>query len=590
MLCAIYCRVSTRGQEEKGFSLQDQEDRGRAFAEKNNLPYKIYKDVESGSSDSRKEYGEIIQGIEGGKITHLWVLRFDRLARDIMISESLKKLVRKHGVIFYEDGQHLEFNDEGVDLVSAVKGKIAETERERIRKRLNTGLRACYGKGLKHFGNLYGWTHDGYGDDGRRKYKVVPVEKEMVQLIYKFALDGLGLSAIARKLSSLGYKQKNGSPWSHSSIRQILTSSIYAGVYKNSKGELIESKIYEPFVSKETHLKMQELYPKFITTQRRGRPFSHPGSGLIVCAHCGSRYHYWAGWGLQPSRSGVKKKFLKWTYLHTARCNCPNKKNYKAEVIHIVISWAFSYIIENSTEVEKMLLAKSDSREEYEALDRFEEQKKVLNNEIESLKKAIVAGVSLDILVPDINSRVDQISKIDKEISKLNQQIDLKTASNRVALNHLKTIKTFDLHLLTGRSQNEYIKQFITKIVVDNSDILVHFLDGSTRYYNYDSIRKIQTQAIKKRLQSIKGHPEEEMLRKVIQGEPTFGREIEGMPDFLDPSEWSLEKHKELEEKLSWRKGSKRAISSDEEQALKTEREERARLMEQASTKPEKNN
>jgi len=166
MLLAIYIRVSTKKQEAEGYSLEAQERDGKAFAKENNLEYKVYKDVLSGAKSDRNGYQNMLKDIETDKVKAIWINDWDRMARDIIVSENLKRKVIEKGIAFYEKGNFLDFNDEGTDIATTVKGKVAETERKRIKNRLKNGANDRFDEGKKVYPRLYGWEADGYDDTG----------------------------------------------------------------------------------------------------------------------------------------------------------------------------------------------------------------------------------------------------------------------------------------------------------------------------------------------------------------------------------------------------------------------------------------
>ena len=83
MRVAIYSRVSTAGQKEEGFSLQDQERRLRMFCQQKG--YEVidhYSDDKSGKSFQRPEFQRFLKEIKPKKIQGLVCVRYDRFSRD----------------------------------------------------------------------------------------------------------------------------------------------------------------------------------------------------------------------------------------------------------------------------------------------------------------------------------------------------------------------------------------------------------------------------------------------------------------------------------------------------------------------------
>ena len=102
-MIGLYARVSTIQQEE-GFSLAIQEAEGIRYATSKGEPYKLYRDIESGTSSRRLD--RIKKDIEAKKIDALWVINIDRLTRlppvaaftfrDFLLLHHIKVIERDH--------------------------------------------------------------------------------------------------------------------------------------------------------------------------------------------------------------------------------------------------------------------------------------------------------------------------------------------------------------------------------------------------------------------------------------------------------------------------------------------------------------
>lgn len=78
---AIYCRVSTQKQAQRG-DLTTQINSVLSYAcTKNPIDIQVYKDIGSGLNDNRKELIRLINDIENNKINRLFITHKDRLTR-----------------------------------------------------------------------------------------------------------------------------------------------------------------------------------------------------------------------------------------------------------------------------------------------------------------------------------------------------------------------------------------------------------------------------------------------------------------------------------------------------------------------------
>lgn len=141
---AIYCRVSTDEQAERGTSLTDQQARCAAFCAAENWPVAevFIDDGVSGATTERPDLGRLIAAAGRGLFDRVVVTDPDRLSRDLV-----------DGLVIERDLTHL-----GVEVVyliqptmgtleRQIRGVIAEEERRKIRDRTSRGLRATAAAG-----------------------------------------------------------------------------------------------------------------------------------------------------------------------------------------------------------------------------------------------------------------------------------------------------------------------------------------------------------------------------------------------------------------------------------------------------------
>ena len=142
---AIYCRVSTPGQEEDGTSLATQEARCRQYAaERGYSVVDVYRDVHTGMELwERPRINEVRAAVRRGELAAVIAYDLDRLSRDQAHLYILDEEATRHGceLLFVTE----EFDKSPVGkAVRAMKGFAAEVEREKIKERTSAGSRrAC---------------------------------------------------------------------------------------------------------------------------------------------------------------------------------------------------------------------------------------------------------------------------------------------------------------------------------------------------------------------------------------------------------------------------------------------------------------
>jgi len=102
-LAALYCRVSTAGQEEDGTSLDTQEARCRHYATAQGYlldEAHVYREVYTGTELwERPKLTALREAIRQGSVTHLVAYAIDRLSRDPVHLGVVLSEAEHHGVI-----------------------------------------------------------------------------------------------------------------------------------------------------------------------------------------------------------------------------------------------------------------------------------------------------------------------------------------------------------------------------------------------------------------------------------------------------------------------------------------------------------
>ena len=217
-----YIRVSTAEQVE-GFGLEVQERAVREYAMANGLRLvAVCRDEgQSGSNgiDTRAGLAEALATVEGGHATALIVYRLDRLARDLLLQETLIARLRLTGakVLSVSEPDVDGGGEEPTrDLVRQVLGAISQYERAVIRGRLMAGKAAKVAKGG------YGGGRPAYGTRAANRELVEePAEAPVVSLVEKLRSQGASYRAIAGALGEAGLRPRTGEIWHPMTVRRI---------------------------------------------------------------------------------------------------------------------------------------------------------------------------------------------------------------------------------------------------------------------------------------------------------------------------------------------------------------------------------
>lgn len=325
---AIYCRVSTPGQEEEGTSLQTQEERCRAYVEEHGYQLDeahVYREVHSGAElDERPQLTALREVMARRDIDVVVTYAVDRLSRD---------QIQLAVIVYSADraGVRLEFVTEVFEdsavgkFIRSAKAFAGEVEREKIRERTMRGRKARVQSGkVQNAGfELYGYRRD--RELGVRH--VYEPEAAVVRQVYRWiGEEGVPIRSAIRWLNETGvpspsigkirYSDPDKHPtWQNGSVHRIVKNPAYKGRpmawrYKslNHKGGVLvrpesewialPSETTPALVSPELWQAAQDRLAtnKGESTRNATRP--HLLRGMVFCSVCGRKM-----WGADyPSR------------------------------------------------------------------------------------------------------------------------------------------------------------------------------------------------------------------------------------------------------------------------------------------------
>lgn len=280
----LYTRVSTDRQAEEGYSLSIQAEKLRAFAATMDhvVEVELYEDDGySGGSLERPAIQKLIQEAERGEITHVAVMKLDRLSRSLKDTMYLiEDVFLPNNVSFIS---LYESFDTGTPFGRAMVGILsvfAQFERENIYERTRGGMQKRVEAGFWPGG---GGIPFGYNYDAAQGILVPNEEACKVKMLYERYLAGDSLQNIA-DLLGLKYERV---------AYNILTRKSNAGYIVYNGAEYRGR--HEPIISEDTYFQAMALLRER-SARRLVSKSPHLLTGLVRCGRCGARMRY-AKWG-----------------------------------------------------------------------------------------------------------------------------------------------------------------------------------------------------------------------------------------------------------------------------------------------------
>lgn len=227
MRIAAYLRVSTDTQAEHGLGLDVQRQAIKAWARQHGHTITGWHSDEgiSGSNglDTRDALPDAVGEIREHRAGGLVVYRLDRLARDLILQETLLAEIASQGgrVFSTMPGEQDVITDDPEDpsrrLIRQVLGAVSEYERSLIRLRLRNGRRRKAERG----GFAYGSPAYGFRAEARELVPE-PTEAAAVARIRQLRAQGASVRAIAAALTAEGHRPKRGGQWHPETVRRII--------------------------------------------------------------------------------------------------------------------------------------------------------------------------------------------------------------------------------------------------------------------------------------------------------------------------------------------------------------------------------
>lgn len=510
----FYARVSTHREEQ----LNSQENQIQTFTEmiQRNPRWTLvegYIDTIRGeSAANRDSFQRMIDDAKAGKFDLIICKEISRFSRDLLDSISYTRDLFKNNVGVFFTADNLCTIDRDSELRLGIMASIAQQEVARLSERVKFGHKKSIENGTV-MGNsrIYGYNKK------NGKLVIDPKEAEMVKLIYElYATGDYSLHTISDALLEKGYRNHNGNPFAHTTIKAIIQNPKNKGYYCGNKVRVLDYRTKkQKFLPEDQWIMYKdetgEIVPAIVTEDlwnrcnemlkkrsvggdsgnKGAKRFTSPLSGKIVCAYCNKNYHH--------DSYGHGTKTVKWHWIcqnkKLSSKNCPSFSIKEEEILSVLKTFFQSFISNMDIYIER-----------YTKLYQEQFSESSSSNSIEQLKRDVFKleqkkDKLLDLYSEDLITKTEFKEKNDalnEQILRLNEEIA--TISNRK--NNLQSIldemDQFKKYFNTNRAETmsdsfalELSKTIIEKIIIDpqssctaNIIIIPRFGDKYTSDYS----------------------------------------------------------------------------------------------------------
>ncbi|WP_017413570.1 recombinase family protein [Clostridium tunisiense] len=531
MKAAIYARKSKL--TEKGDSIENQIKLCKDYLSHMSIEeIFIYKDEGfSGKNTDRPGFTQMIEDAKKQKFNILVCYKLDRISRNVADFSALTKDLETLSISFISVNEQFDTSSAMGRAMMYIASVFSQLERETISSRVRDNMYA-----LAEAGKWLGGTPPtGYNTE-RLKLKdatgkdrsfcilvPIPVELELVKLIYDKYLEVKSMSKVEKYLICNDIKTKNNKNWSLASINSVLTAPVYVkadnkvtqylksigikvngkpdgihGIltYKKRKGKSGSNRVkdtcqwiasvsfHEGIISADKWIKVQEI----ITLNKDKAPaLGSSGeallSGIIKCSNCDSPMR--VAYGKQYATSGRKKYY----YMCTLKCKsrktkCANSNINGADLDALILEELKKLTLDKSTLIEELKKYKHELEAATEnlvikklniSIDKNEEMVDNLLNNLSLTKDIETATILLN--------KISHLKTENKALRNKINKLEFQSTPEENALNNLEEIQNTFMDLSTFSSfasvseKRKLLSSIIHKVYAngDTGKVLIKF-------------------------------------------------------------------------------------------------------------------
>lgn len=479
---ALYVRVSSQEQADEGYSIGEQTERLKKYAEAMGWEiHKIYIDPGySGGNMDRPGLNEMIKDVETGNIDTVVVYKLDRLSRSQFDTLFLiEKVFLANNTDFVSMTENFNTNSPLGRAMIGFLAVFAQLEKDKINERTIMGKEARAKEG-----KWGGGSSEPIGYDyniATEELEINEYERMQILEAVELFLAGTPLRTICRIFDEKGYvyrgRSKKTHKWDPKRLKYIFSSKVYLG-YISYGGEWYKGS-HTPIYDQETYDKLEKLL-----TSRSEMYEEHKKKcsgqttylgGFLYCKHCGGKY---------AKQSGTTRKKGVYNYYYGCYSrskkvakmvkdpNCKNKNWKMHELDNIVIS----EIKKLAVDPEYYHVIRKEKSDRLDAPSKID----VLKTEIDKLDDQISRFMDLygigKFTIDQVSSKIDPLNEqkkaLEKELESYNAttQTMTKEETLEIASSFSDVLETGDINKIRLT-----IETLISFIEIDNDDIFIHW-------------------------------------------------------------------------------------------------------------------
>ena len=361
---ALYGRVSHDEQSKYGFSIENQIERMREFAEKNNL---IIVDtyIDEGYSAGTKKRPALQKMLgELHQFDLIIFTKLDRFTRNVLDANEMVNEFNRLGI-------SIKAIDEDIDTSTAdgmfefnLKVSLAQRELAKGSERIKTVFEYKVKQGQPLSGSVpFGYKIENNPDGTKH----VVIDEEAAPIVRDVHIHFLTYNSI--RGAARYANEKYGLDRSYAFYRNMLKKEFYCGTYRGNVN------FCPAYLDRATFDKIQELIKKNIKVRKQGR--FHKFTGLVYCPNCERKMY--AKYCDKKRKDGSTKQYTYYRcvshMVKAGKCHdAISEAHIEKELLQNIERLAGEYVYEAKLKPAEEPKKKDDLKEITEEIDRLNYQ------------------------------------------------------------------------------------------------------------------------------------------------------------------------------------------------------------------------
>lgn len=177
----------------------------------------------SGTKANRPEIQRLLQDCRAGKIDMVLVKAISRFARNTVTMLETVRELKTLGIDVYFEKENIHSMSGDGELMLTILASFAQAEAESVSENCRWRIKKNFESGIPVGVFMYGYKMK------NGTFTIIPEEAEIIRLIFKLFLEGMGRVAIANYLNQKGVPAPEGGKWHPGMLYFILRNEKYVG-------------------------------------------------------------------------------------------------------------------------------------------------------------------------------------------------------------------------------------------------------------------------------------------------------------------------------------------------------------------------